>query len=96
MWVLALLLFVSLFEWANEESYYKDRVDIGNTLIKLRTDISDKQKAIYLKENEQLGAEIKNDILVIKYLIIFFSAGLFIDSYLLIKKKKSSFLSEKV
>jgi hypothetical protein len=96
MWVLTPLLFVLVFEWYNVESYYKDMVETGDFLIKERTDITIKQKAIYLKENDELGLKMRNEILIIKCLMIIFTLGLFLDFYLLskIEEKRPPLLGE--
>jgi hypothetical protein len=76
LFLVPILIIFLLFEWANIQSYYKDEVQTGEIIIKLKKGITNQQRTIELEQVHELGLKMKKEIFIVQSLLTILSIGL--------------------
>jgi hypothetical protein len=75
LFLVPILIIFLLFEWANIQSYYKDEVQTGEIIIKLKKGITNQQRTIELEQVHELGQKMKKEIFIVQSLLIILAIG---------------------
>ena len=86
--ILTMIIFSLSLEWFNIKSYYKDEVETREIIIKMKPEITPNEKKRELNEVNNLGNEIKNEMLIVKWLIIVFSIAWILNCRLFLKQAR--------
>jgi hypothetical protein len=76
IFLIPILIIFLLFEWANIQSYYKDEVQTGEIIIKLKKGITNQERSVELKQVHELDIEIKKEIFIVQILLVILIVGL--------------------
>jgi hypothetical protein len=76
LFLVPILIIFLLFEWANIESYYKDEVQTGEIIVKLKKSITNQQRTVELEQVRELGLKMKKEIFIVQGLLIILTIGL--------------------
>jgi len=88
-----ILIIFLLFEWANIESYYKDEVQTGEIIVKLKKGITNQQRTIELEQVHELGLKMKKEIFIVQGLLIILTIGLIANIWAYSKEKPHPHIS---
>ncbi|WP_295715870.1 hypothetical protein [Mucilaginibacter sp.] len=75
LFLVPILIIFLLFEWANIQSYYRDEVQTGEIIIKLKKGITNQQRTIELEQVHELGLKMKKEIFIVQSLLTILSIG---------------------
>ena len=87
LFLVPILIIFLLFEWANIQSYYKDEVQTGEIIVRLKKGITNQQRTIELEQVHELGIKMKKEILIIQSLLIVLAIGLIANIWAYSKQK---------
>jgi len=93
LFLVPILIIFLLFEWANVESYYKDEVQTGEIIIKLKKGITHQQRTIELEQVRELGLKMKKEIFIVQGMLIILTIGLIANIWAYSKEKPHPHIS---